>query len=156
MARLNEYIIPFYAFSNGEHEFNFVIQDSFFKHFEYSEIEHADLKVDVLLSKSDRQLTFKIHLKGWAKVICDRCLDEFRYQVDNQYTLYGKFGDGNNEEEYDVIWISRANHDVDLSGFFYEFLVLSLPMKRVHSTGPDGTDGCNPEMLKKLDELSID
>ncbi len=153
MARLNTFKIQFHSFGNGEHEFTFEVDDAFFTFFEESEITRGNISVRVVMIKSSRQLQFEIQLTGSVEVACDHCLDSFDQPVDSVNTLFGKFGEGNSEEELDVIWINDGEHEVDLAKYIYEYIILSLPIKRVHPEGPDGDSGCDPDMLDRLNEM---
>jgi uncharacterized metal-binding protein YceD (DUF177 family) len=99
-------------------------------------------------------LEFDFILKGSVIVTCDRCLDDLEVPVDFSSKLFVKFGDTTEEQTDEIIVLSHAEHELDISQYIYEFAHLSLPFKRVH---PDkkGKSTCNKEMLKKLDEYII-
>ncbi len=155
MARLNAYRIQFYSFGNGVHEFDFEVDESFFAFFEDSELEKGKVDVHVVMNKTDQRLQFDISVHGMVEVICDWCLEGFEQEIDRSYTLFGKFGEGNSEEEYDVVWIPHNSHEVDLANYIFEYIVLSLPMKKVHPAGENGETGCNEDMLDRLDDMVV-
>jgi len=155
MARLNTFKIQFHSFEIGMHEMIFDVNDSFFNFFEDSEVSRGQVKVTVKMTKSERQMQFELHLSGEVEVVCDRCLDTFMQPLDSRFTMIGKFGDGNSEDELDVIWISRGDHEVDLAGYIYEYIILSLPIKKVHPDDKNGLSTCNPDMLDKLSEIVL-
>jgi len=155
MVRLNTFKIQFHSFEIGAHEMLFDVNDSFFAFFDDSEISRGQVKISVEMTKSERQMQFELHLLGEVEVVCDRCLETFGQSIDSRFTLFGKFGDGNSEDELDVIWIPRGDHEVDLAGYIYEYIILSLPIKKVHPDGKDGLSGCNPDMLDKLSEILL-
>jgi uncharacterized metal-binding protein YceD (DUF177 family) len=43
---------------------------------------------------------------------------------------------------------------LDISGWLYEFVMLSIPLQRVHPDKENGEPGCNPEIIKLLNQLS--
>jgi uncharacterized protein len=45
---------------------------------------------------------------------------------------------------------------LDLRQQIYEFIMLALPIKRVHPADKKGKSTCDPVMLKKLEELIIE
>jgi uncharacterized metal-binding protein YceD (DUF177 family) len=47
-----------------------------------------------------------------------------------------------------VAFVSRHETVIDISGWIYEFVMLSVPLQRVH---PEGQ--CNPEAMKLLNQL---
>jgi uncharacterized metal-binding protein YceD (DUF177 family) len=50
--------------------------------------------------------------------------------------------------------IPDTAHEIDLAPFLYEYIHLLLPVRRVHPDERNGQSGCNPEVLKKLEELA--
>lgn len=155
MARLNTFKIQFHSFENGIHDMVFDVGDSFFAFFEEGEISQGQVKVSVRMTKSDRQMQFDFHLLGELKVLCDRCLDTFGQSIDAEFTLYGKYGEGNSEDELDVLWIPRGDNEIDLAGYIFEYIVLSLPISKVHPDEEDGLSSCDPDMLDKLSEIIL-
>jgi uncharacterized protein len=155
LKRFSEYIIPFSSYSNGLHEFEFELVDAFFELFPESEIQKANVLVKVEMIKQERQLEFSFTLDGWVMLPCDRCLEEYEQPVEGEFDLYGKFGHGNNEDEFDVVWLSNDAYQIDLSQYLYEFVVLSLPMRKVHPDKAGGKPGCDKAMLDLLKNLSV-
>ncbi len=155
LKRFSEYIIPFSSYSNGLHEFEFELVDAFFDHFPESEIQKADVLVNVEMVKQERQLEFNFILDGYVNLPCDRCLEEYEQPVSGEFNLYGKFGHGNNDDEFDVVWLPQEAYQIDLSQYLYEYVVLSLPMRKVHPDSAEGKPGCDPEMLGLLRNLSV-
>jgi uncharacterized protein len=155
LKRISEYIIPFGSYSNGSYEFDFELNDAFFGLFPESDIQKADVKAGVNMIRQERQLEFRFTLSGWVMLPCDRCLEEYEQPISGSFNLYGKFGHGDNEDEFDVVWISHEASQVDLSQFLYEYVMLSLPMRKVHPDREDGTAGCDPGMLDLLKNFSL-
>lgn len=155
MKRFSEYIIPFSSYSNGLHEFEFELFDAFFGLFPESEIQKADVLVSVELIKQERQLEFLFTFDGWVILPCDRCLEEYEQPITGEFTLYGKFGRGNNEDEFDVVWLPQEAYQIDLAQYLYEYVMLSLPMRKIHPDKAGGKPGCDPVMLDILKNLSV-
>jgi uncharacterized protein len=154
LKRFSEYIIPFSSCSNGVHEFEFELFDAFFVQFPESEIEKANVLVSVVMIKQERQLEFDFSLGGWVILPCDRCLEDYEQPITGEFSLYAKFGCGNNEDELDVVWLSQDAYQIDLSQYLYEYVILSLPMRKVHPDKTGGKPGCDPVMLDLLEKLS--
>lgn len=155
MARLNTFKIQYHSFQNGSHDLVFDVDDAFFTHFAESEVRQGSVTVKVLMNKTDRQLRFDFHLEGQVRIACDLCLDDYDQPVDSFFTLYGKFGDGNSDDELDVVWIPEQAGEVDLAAFVYEYIILSLPLKRIHPPRESGESGCDPDMLNRLNTIII-
>jgi uncharacterized metal-binding protein YceD (DUF177 family) len=155
MNRFSEYIIPFGSCANGLHVFEYELTDEFFALFPGSEVEKARVFVKVDLFKQERQLQFDFHLSGSVTLPCDRCLEEYEQSISGDFTLYGKFGHGNNEEEYDAVWLAYEAYQIDISRYLFEYVILSLPMRKVHPDKKGGKPGCSQEMLDLLKNLSV-
>lgn len=136
-------------------EYDFEIDDSFFANFEYGEIEKGKLKVLVKGLFSNHQIQLDMRIEGVVEVACDRCLDNLKINLNSLYTLYGKFGHGTDQEDLDVIWIPDDKHYIDMVPVLYEYINLSLPLKKIHPDNEDGISLCNEEMISRLDEFNV-
>jgi hypothetical protein len=72
--------------------------------------------------------------------------------IDASYDLVVKYGDHTTplDEADDVITIGADDDFLDLRQHIYEYVILSLPARRVHPDAPDGTPGCDPDMLAHI------
>ena len=73
MKPLKEYRIPFLGLKPGQHEYEFEVTDAFFEEFENSEIDHADIKVDIMLEKQINMMVLHFKLSGEVLSSWDRC-----------------------------------------------------------------------------------
>ncbi len=147
--------IPFKGLKEGDHSFDFEIDDSFFEIFPESEIKEGSLHTEVILHKSPRMLTFDFFIDGNVRVPCDRCLEMFDLPVSFTYTLYVKFGQERHEESANTLIIPEDDYFLNVSQYVYEFIHLALPLRRVHPDDDNGHPTCDPLMLKKLKELTV-
>jgi uncharacterized metal-binding protein YceD (DUF177 family) len=148
MFDLKQFVIPFVGLKQGEHRFDFKVNELFFEELGYSELVRGQFDVELVLLKQSSMLTLEFEIRGKATVTCDRCLDEFETPVEAQYQLFVKFGNESYEETDEVVVISHNEQELDLSQYLYEFIVLAIPLINVH---PEGE--CDPEVIKKLEEL---
>jgi uncharacterized protein len=152
--RLREYSIPFLGLSLGSHQFEFEIDDSFFENFEYSQIHSARIHADVTMERQERMLIFRFSFTGFIHTNCDRCTEEFDLKVDDTQQLVVKFGHEFKEESEDVIVIPDMDHKFNIAQYIHEYLQLMLPIRIVHPDDENGKSTCNPDMLKRIEELS--
>jgi uncharacterized metal-binding protein YceD (DUF177 family) len=98
------------------------------------------------------ELNFSI--SGTVNAICDKCAEEFDMPIDSENKLIIKVGQSEAADEMndDIINIAGNEQKFDLSQYIYEYIILALPSKRVHSLKSD----CNKEVLKKFNLLSIE
>jgi len=145
-------VISFSQLKEGAYNYDYEITDEFFDKFEYSEIKKGTLSIGVKLEKLSGILSLEFTIKGSVMTACDICLDEFEIELASKNTLYVKFGDDFREESDEIIFMPMNSQEINIAQYIYEYIHLSLPMKRVH---PElgGKSSCNPDMLKRIDEL---
>lgn len=150
----NPYLIPFAGLKTGQHTFDYVIDDSFFKERDYSEIQHARIKTNVTLNKEINLLVFDIKMEGTTNVMCDRCGDNFDFPVWGENKLVVSLTNDKFENETDIVAIPIDSSEIDISQYLYEYVSMLLPQRRVHAGKEGEANGCNPEALKILNKLS--
>lgn len=151
----SQYVIAYKGLKEGLHLFDFKLDDSFFELFENSEVEKGNVDIHVTLNKNISILEFIFELKGIVSVPCDRCLELVEMNIEHQTPLFIKFGEDTHEETDELYVISEQESEIDVAQFIYEFVHLSLPYRRVHPSDKSGESTCNKEMLKRLEELSV-
>jgi len=154
LSALKIYIIQFGGLSIGNHNFEFYVDEKFFENFEYSEIKKGKVNVDILLEKHETMLILNFSIKGNVNIICDRCSDSFDIPISTNQQLIVKFGDKDFEETDEILIIPFSEHKIDLSQLIYEYINLSLPIKRVHPDDKQGNSTCNPEIIKIIESVS--
>lgn len=152
MKQMDDYVIPFKGLAEEIHQFHYEIDGSFFEELAFTELHHGFVIVDLVLNKQERMMTLHFSIKGDVEVSCDRCLESFRMPLEGERELYLKFGDEYKEEDEDVIVLPLDAYQIDIRPFLYEYIMLMLPIKRVHPEEEDDTSGCNPEMLQLLNQ----
>jgi uncharacterized protein len=155
MNYMKEFLISFSGLSLGKHEYEFEIKDKFFESLEYSEIKKGNVHLDMTLEKHSVMLILNFSFKGEVTVMCDRCADDFEIPVEGENRLIVKFGPEPGEESEDIIVIGEGEHEIDISQYIYEYITLALPLQRIHGDDENGVSLCDPEVLKKLEEISV-
>jgi uncharacterized protein len=151
----NQYIIHFKGLKEGVHNFAFHIGKPFFEAFQLLEIPDGDIAVSIELIKNINFLDLSIDLSGEIKARCDRCLDYLNLSIAYNGHLVVRFSETEKEPDDEVIFLHAGDHQLDLCHYFYECIALSIPIRKVHPDLHDGETGCDPEMLKKLNEILI-
>lgn len=149
----NDFSIRFINLSNGEHHFEFAINDSLFNLFEYSLLDNVDALAQVKLLRSDTMLEVSIALSGQMMLESDRSLRQFVYPFEaNQKVIY-KFGEG--EDNDDIKFIAPKADEINIVDQLYDLINLVVPLKKLH---PDEIDQeliniveDNPKEEKEID-----
>ena len=157
MSNLTDYSIPIKGLKPGRHELEFEITDGFFSDFEESEITQGKLVANVILEKNSTFIKLEVHVLGEVEVICDRCLEPFSAKIDANGTLYVKFSERetNEAENDELVFLLPSESELDIKQPLYDWICLSLPVRRVHPNDKKGKPQCNPDMLKRLKELMV-
>lgn len=144
-------VIDIKGLSIGTHRREFKVGEDFFKSFGNDTILNADLEVILLIDKSNGWIKVDCNITGNVEVECDRCLAELRLPVNISTTFTVKFSSVRDEDEDygdDVIVLNESDGELDMSQIIYDYVCLSLPLKKVH---PDGE--CDPVMMEKMKEI---
>ena len=152
MVKSKDFEIQFSALKLGSHQFNFDIEDSFFKMFDYSEIEKANISTSINLVKKATLLQLDFAITGYLTLACDRCTEDYLQEINQHFELIVKFSDILESVESDEILILSSNeHTLSLARYIYEFAHLSLPTKRTHQSLQE----CNPKMLEYIKQMGL-
>ena len=154
MKHQRTYEIAWQGLKPGPHAFEYDIDDRFMLEKEAGEgFSNWKVRVNLSFDKHENFFILKFDIDGSVTVPCDRCGDEFSLRLWDEFNLIIKLmGDnaGPVEDEDDVVFIPRSETVIDVSGWLYEFIMLSIPIQRLHSDQPDGKPGCNAKALDLL------
>jgi uncharacterized metal-binding protein YceD (DUF177 family) len=153
MKSTSEYLIPFIGLKVGKHQFEFKINKKFFDEFSFDEFENCEVDVEVVLEKKTTMLELNFKHKGTVHVPCDLTGELFDLPIKGKIKLVVQFGDEFNNDNDELLILPHGEHQIDLSQYIYEMIVLSVPQKRVHPGVKDGT--LQTEVLQKLNELQV-
>ena len=139
--------IPFVALPVGKYVYNYEIGNSFFEEIEYSEIKKGSLIVTLTLNKQSMMLVLHFSLRGTVNVPCDRCNEDFDLELESNHELGIKIGEDGVLDD-DVVTISINETELHVAEYIYEYILLSLPIKRVHPNNKKGYPTCNKAAMK--------
>ncbi len=153
-SAFDEFEIEFVKLKDGIHNFEFELQKKFFEAFENTEVLEADVQVKVELEKRPHWMTLIIDTTGTMSYSCDRCLEALKLPVEAQYTMVykQKLDASQKSEDTELILLEAADFTINIAQPIYETTLLALPMLKNCDTLEDKP--CNPEMLKKLNEIN--
>ena len=146
------YNIPIGGLKDGESTYDFGISREFFEQFEESEVKEGKLAVKVEADKRSSHIVLVITVEGTVSISCDRCLGIFQHPLSCENRLLVKFGKTHDDSDPDIITVPSDENELDLTQFLYEYILLALPIQRVHPDDENGNSACDPEMLNKLKE----
>jgi len=143
--RKRDFDIVFSSLALGKHDFTYELNDEFFDFFEYSDHNHLDAVVNVLLNKHNTFLELSFKLKGKVGVFCDRTGEPFLQTIKDSFDLLVKFGDAFNDEDDERLILPQGEYKLNVAQYLYELVVLAIPRKNIN---PDVLSGkINPEFI---------
>jgi len=142
----NKYTIPLAGMPFGHTDYQYVIGDSFFGERDYSEVQNGVVNLHLDVEKMETMFILTLNFEGNVVLQCDRCGDDYSQAIEGSAQIFLKYGTEKDNEDDDVIIITKNDSDFDLSDLIYEYIILSLPIHRVH----ENEDDCNQEVLDKL------
>lgn len=130
-------------------KFSFTLDDSFFKNIG-GDISSGNVFSECVCDKIiDDSFHFTFHSVGNVFTPCDRCLDDVELRIDINNDIVVKLGD-EDVDDGDVVFVDRNNPVLCLDNLVYQFVVVSLPIKRIHEPGM-----CNDVMMKEMEHHQV-
>jgi uncharacterized metal-binding protein YceD (DUF177 family) len=148
-------IIQFGGLGVGAHLFEYQVKNKFFEQFDYSEIKKADINLTINFIKQNSVTTLNFTINGTVGIECDRCAGDYDLPVQTQETMYLKHGD-ESESNDNLIVLPFGESEVDLTKYVYEFITISLPIRRVPCEINKELYKCDEATLKKLNNFSVE
>ena len=150
------YKFDFKELSKGKYSQEYIVDDNFLRELDYPDLKKGKIKIFAEIDITGSSIFFEFRINGYLEVMCDVCLDYFEMKINNQTDLIAIFNDDTNiiSEQENKIFISKSENYVNLTSHFRDFILLSLPIKKVHPLDEDGNRTCNQDFLLKLEELS--
>ncbi|MCC6384754.1 MAG: DUF177 domain-containing protein [Bacteroidia bacterium] len=139
----------------GEQRFDYEIDKEFFDYFNNPLIRNGRLQAIVLLNRIDHSFTADLAIKGELELECDRCLGLYNYPVDLKHYLIIKgeqeYTEADREDD-DIILMKEADLSFNILQHIYDFIVLSVPYRKVHPDDESGNSTCDPAFLNRINE----
>jgi uncharacterized metal-binding protein YceD (DUF177 family) len=149
---MKKYEIAFVGLKNKVHHIAFEVDNTFFEEIEHCPIKKGDLNIDVFFDKKDSFFILDFQVNGTVSLACDRCLEDFDYEMIFDFKLIVKFEERDDKigDEEDVIYLSKTETHLYLKEVIYDYILINIPIQVVHPKDKNGNDTCNPKVLEKL------
>jgi len=151
MLFLNQYVINFTGLKEGEHNFEFDLDNKFFEHFDYNDFNSCQIKAEVRVNKKSNLLEFVFSSKGWININCFVSNEPFDYLQKHQIKLVVKFSSELINDNEELVILPVGTSTLNVAQYLFEMIILSLPIKIIHPGVVDGS--LESETLNKLKEL---
>lgn len=145
MGKFTQFKLALRALSPGENRFVYHLDKEFFVNMESQDIHNADITVDLTVNYHNDVYDLDFAVKGTIVLLCDRCLDEMDWDVDETYHVMVKYGETYNDDSDEVLEIPESDNYLNVAYMIYDTVSLAIPMKHVHPAGK-----CNRQMSAVL------
>lgn len=132
MIKEKDFLIQFSGLKLGEHQFEYRIEDEFFKFFNYEEFNSCNVLVKAVLFKKDTFMELSLSHQGTVNVPCDVTNEDFDLPINGTLDIVVKFGETFNNDDEDLLTLPQGEFQFNIMQFIYEMIALSVPYKRVH------------------------
>jgi uncharacterized metal-binding protein YceD (DUF177 family) len=149
--KLKDFDISFIGLKQGNHEFEYELNDSFFEHFGFNEFCNAEINVQATLTKGSTMMELVVKGNGTVEINCDLTNEPFKMNLNPALDLVIKFGEEYNDEDDELLVLPHGEYQFNVAQYLYEMTVLSLPQKRIHPGVEDGS--LKSPLLDKLEDL---
>ena len=129
---LRKYAINIIGLEEKRYEYDFESGDAFFEALDQELISRGNVRTHLTLDKSSTMIRLDFHITGQVEQTCDRSLDLYDEPIDIRHQLLLKFSDHNEELTDEIELIERNTATINVSRYIFEFIGVSLPMKRLH------------------------
>lgn len=153
MKDLKLFTIQYVGLKEGEHKFEYQIDNSFFDYFKFDDFNSVAVDVSLDFEKKSTLMQLHFKVKGSVNVNCDVTNEPYDEPIEGDFELVVKFGHEYNDENEEILILPYGEYELCVAQYIYELIILSVPNKRVHPGVEDGT--LKSEILTKLEELSL-
>jgi len=129
---LNPYSVNIIGLSNRVHTFNYQFSDEFFARYGTNLVSGGKFNAELVLDKHETFIEAEFKINGQAGLICDRSLDPFDFPVTIDKKVVFKYGEEEKELSDEILLITRDTTSIDLGQLMYEYIVLEVPMRKLH------------------------
>jgi hypothetical protein len=84
--KLKDFDISFIGLKQGNHEFEYELNDSFFEHFGFNEFCNAEINIQATLTKGSTMMELAVKGNGTVEVNCDLTNEPFKMNLNPRST----------------------------------------------------------------------
>lgn len=154
MSKAISYTIPHIGLKKDVHEYEFLLDEEFFKKHENNLINDPRVKVNVVFDKTTPPYTLDFQIDGSFLTVCDKCAADLRLPLKGEYRVFIKFDsevEETTDENLEILFLSRDEPEIDLEPLLYDFTNLCVPYTNLCEK-PGKTEFCDMEVIKLLDK----
>jgi uncharacterized protein len=129
---LSDYSVNILGLSQKTHSFEFHLGNAFFEKYGKEVVAEAQFEAKVNLDKRETLIDADFDIEGKANLVCDRSLDPFEHPMKINRKIIFKYGEAAEEVSDEIVIIPKDLDVLDVGKYLYEFIVLDVPIKKIH------------------------
>jgi uncharacterized protein len=129
---LSDYSVNILGLSQKTHSFEFHLGNAFFEKYGKEVVAEGQFEGKVVLDKRETLIDADFEIEGKANLICDRSLDPFEHPMKISRKMIFKYGETMEEMSDEIVIIPQDLDVLDIGQYIYEFIVLDVPIKKIH------------------------
>ena len=146
LKELKQYTIDIFGLADKKHEFEFSVTNELFEYYSNDTVSDTKCEVFLTLKKSERHIECNFKIEGITTLLSDRTLLPFKENITVDEYLIFKYSDEDEESTDELIVIKWKTQQLNIGQYIYDYISLSLPVKRLHpSEREDDTDDDDEE-----------
>lgn len=149
MAFFDQFTLPIKGLHLGLHEYQFDIDDTFFKESDTKYIESGSFKVDVVLTKNIDMMILNIAFSGYWKTICDRCTADINLPVEGNNETLVKYAE-KEADEGDIVYIMKESSELNVAKIIHDSIIIGLPIQKIFDCDSSDPRPCDDTVLNRL------
>lgn len=157
---MKDFSVNILGLSKKEHSFEFHLGETFFVKYGKEVVSGGEFDAIVILNKRETLIEADFKIQGKAHLICDRSLDPFDYAIKIDKKVIFKYGEVAEEISDEIIVIPHDQDVLDVGQLMYEFIVLDIPIKKIHPRFEEEDEDENEEgkliYQTEIDETVVD
>jgi uncharacterized metal-binding protein YceD (DUF177 family) len=142
---LKQYDINVLQLQNKQYVYEMSGDDAFFEAMEQQLIQKGEFQATIIFDKSETMIQANFGIEGRVELLCDRSLETFDYPIKIQERLIYKFGAKTETLSDEIEVIARDTQTINVASTIFEFVGLSLPVKKLHPRYQDEVDDLEEE-----------
>ena len=150
MEALPEHTIAFNGLKDGAHAFDLVLGPAFFKATGQEDFMGGQANVHVVLEKNSHLLVTLIHVEGHVDMACDHCNAPMHQAISGDQRQVFKLSAENESDDDELVSIDPGAHEINLTHYIYECIILHLPGRHVHPAGQ-----CDADVERALNKVLV-
>jgi uncharacterized protein len=129
---LSDYSVNILGLSQKTHSFEFHLGNAFFEKYGKEVVAEGQFDANVNLDKRETLIDADFDIEGKANLVCDRSLDPFEHPMKINRKIIFKYGEAAEEVSDEIVIIPKDLDVLDVGKYLYEFIVLDVPIKKIH------------------------